>query len=165
MRGDGEVVSLAMLKFVGALPLPSSCLSRALSLLRGTGHCGITHDGRLCAGGRRPAAVAKRGTHTAPAGKTKRGWEAAKSRGAPTQRRKLLKRVWDDVDADGSGSLDKDELKTVLLRMGRVEAELDIDAVMAEVDDDGSGDVDFREFTEWFLRMEGSELEGSSLFS
>jgi Ca2+-binding EF-hand superfamily protein len=94
------------------------------------------------------------------AGKAKRGWEAAKSRGAPAARRGLLKKVWDDVDEDGSGTLDQDELKSVLLRMGRKEEDLDIDEVMRQVDDDGSGDVDFREFTEWFLQMEMNELDG-----
>jgi Ca2+-binding EF-hand superfamily protein len=68
--------------------------------------------------------------------------------------------VWDDVDEDGSGTLDQDELKSVLLRMGRKEEDLDIDEVMRQVDDDGSGDVDFREFTEWFLQMEMNELDG-----
>ena len=65
------------------------------------------------------------------AGKTKRGYAAAKSRGTPAARRQLLSKVWNEVDADGSGTLDKDELKSVLLRMGHKEESIDIDAVVS----------------------------------
>lgn len=56
---------------------------------------------------------------------------AAKSRGSPTARRKLLGKVWNEVDVDGSGTLDRDELKAVLLRIGRPEESIDIDAVVS----------------------------------
>ena len=67
------------------------------------------------------------------AGKTKRLYVAARSRGVPTARRKLLSKVWTNVDADGSGTLDRDEVKSVLLRMGRKEESIDIDAVVSSL--------------------------------
>ena len=47
-----------------------------------------------------------------------------------------LQKTWDEVDEDGSGNLDADELKKVLLRMGRSDT---IDEVMKEIDKNGTG--------------------------
>jgi hypothetical protein len=70
----------------------------------------------------------------------------------------VLAQVWARADADGSGALDKGELRTVLVQMGNNEADIDIDAVMALVDVDGDGDVSLKEFGAWFL-AQGAEAQ------
>ena len=66
-------------------------------------------------------------------------------------REEILNRIWKQVDADGSGALDRDEVRQVLVLMGRAEDEIDIDAAMAEMDEDRSGEVDYAEFEKWFF--------------
>ena len=59
-----------------------------------------------------------------------------------------LQEAWAKVDADNSLSLDKDELRLVLIEMGWEEKEVTdeaVDEMMAVIDADGSGDVDFEE--------------------
>ena len=59
-----------------------------------------------------------------------------------------LQEVWAKVDADNNLSLDKDELRLVLVEMGWEEKEVTdeaVDEMMAVIDADGSGDVDFEE--------------------
>ena len=74
------------------------------------------------------------------------------AQGQKTEARgEVLNCIWKQVDADGSGALDKDEVRQVLVLMGRAEDEIDIDAAMAEMDDDRSGEVDFGEFQTWFF--------------
>ena len=67
-------------------------------------------------------------------------------------REEILKRIWKQVDADGSGALDRDEVRQVLILMGRAEDEIDLDAAMAEMDCDHSGEVDYKEFETWFFK-------------
>ena len=55
--------------------------------------------------------------------------------------------VFDMVDADGSGELDKDELRIVLTRPGDEPMSGDeLEAIIAEFDADGNGVIDFEEF-------------------
>ena len=42
----------------------------------------------------------------------------------------MSEQLWKESDADGSGTLDRAELKAVLLRMGRAEESIDINAVV-----------------------------------
>jgi hypothetical protein len=55
------------------------------------------------------------------------------------------------VDRDGNGLLDRDELRTVLLMLGRKPEEIDMDATMLEIDEDGNEEVDQDEFARWFF--------------
>lgn len=68
--------------------------------------------------------------------------------------RVILKRVWAEVDKDQSGSLDSDEVRQILVKMGRPEENIDMQAVMAELDADGNGDVDYEEFQAWYLSQD-----------
>ena len=71
-----------------------------------------------------------------------------------------LRAVWQQVDTDGNGTLDQDELRTVLLRMGYVEGDdFDLAFVMQQIDTDKSGAIDFAEFVAWFNRQ-GEEAQG-----
>jgi Ca2+-binding EF-hand superfamily protein len=69
----------------------------------------------------------------------------------------LLKNIWERVDEDGSGNLDKDELGKVLLQMGKVPAPEELDEMMAEIDFSGDGQIDFDEFQVWFNRQDNAE--------
>eukprot|EP01043_Picozoa_sp_COSAG02_P002582 COSAG02_NODE_60_length_43475_cov_59.494582_10_plen_3160_part_00 len=71
-----------------------------------------------------------------------------------------LRKIWSQVDADGSGDLDREEVAEVLkLMSSESAAEIgpdDVDRVMAEIDDDGGGSIEFAEFAEWYERQEMS---------
>lgn len=67
----------------------------------------------------------------------------------------LLQKVWERVDEDGSGTLDRDEVAKVLIQMGfEGTGQKVLDEAMAEMDEDGSGEVDFDEFSAWFMRQD-----------
>ena len=77
----------------------------------------------------------------------------------------LIKRVWAHADADGNGTLDRQELELVLLQMGKAKAELDVDAVLAEIDANGDGLVDFLEFEKfWVSQAAATRDEALSIF-
>lgn len=64
--------------------------------------------------------------------------------------KKYLKQAFDGFDADGSGKIDKEEMKALLGGHGidnivPIEA---IAAALAEIDRDGDGEIDFDEFME-----------------
>ena len=50
----------------------------------------------------------------------------------------------------GAGTLDRVELQSVVVQMGRDLAELDLDTLFCDVDKDADGVVSFREFEVWF---------------
>eukprot|EP01052_Picozoa_sp_SAG31_P000646 SAG31_NODE_18_length_35375_cov_22.525315_27_plen_795_part_00 len=74
-----------------------------------------------------------------------------------TVQRKEIEKVWEEVDADGSGTLDPDELKDVFAKMGQ--SDVDVPSVLAEIDDDGNGEVDFNEFFEWWCTRTVADRE------
>ena len=53
-----------------------------------------------------------------------------------------LDQLWLQVDADGDGSLGRDEVKKIMTLMGRPDVEANVDLVMKELDADQSGDID-----------------------
>ena len=59
----------------------------------------------------------------------------------------LVQQAFEAVDADGSGLLDRDEIRALLESLGKRPTEADIDDAMAELDADNSGEVDFEEFS------------------
>lgn len=61
-------------------------------------------------------------------------WAANKRNGEQAARKEFAA-----LDEDGSGSLDKDELAELCVRMGKALAPAEVDALMAELDVDGSG--------------------------
>ena len=70
----------------------------------------------------------------------------------------LLQKVWERVDEDGSGTLDRGEVSKVLIQMGfGGTGKKVLDAAMAEMDEDGSGEVDYEEFTAWFMKQDADK--------
>eukprot|EP01046_Picozoa_sp_COSAG06_P052999 COSAG06_NODE_9055_length_2001_cov_3.399579_2_plen_173_part_01 len=59
--------------------------------------------------------------------------------------------VFDEVDADGSGSLDRDEVGELCKTMGKALSQKGIDKAMADMDEDESGLISFDEFEPWWL--------------
>eukprot|EP01043_Picozoa_sp_COSAG02_P037616 COSAG02_NODE_2837_length_7921_cov_9.013552_2_plen_816_part_00 len=65
---------------------------------------------------------------------------------------KRLQRVWKRVDADGSGTLDHDEVRAIFVEMGKTLSNREFLRAMDQIDADGSGEVDFKEFVDYWDR-------------
>lgn len=63
---------------------------------------------------------------------------------------KETRALFEEMDEDGSGTLDKDEIRILAKRLGKKLTNAKLDAAMAEMDADGNGDVDFDEFLSWW---------------
>ena len=69
------------------------------------------------------------------------------------------KELFEDMDADSSGRLDKDEVAQLYKKArGQKLRKSDLTAAMKEMDDDNSGEVDLSEFESWWSRN-GGDLE------
>jgi Ca2+-binding EF-hand superfamily protein len=59
--------------------------------------------------------------------------------------------IFNEVDADGSGSLDRDECRLALKRLkGREPSDSELDQAWASMDENGDGDVTLEEFSAWY---------------
>ena len=66
-------------------------------------------------------------------------------------RRTEVKKLFDVVDQDASGFIDRDEMSELLSKLGRKDlAREDIDAGFLKLATDGSGRIDFEEFFNWY---------------
>ena len=72
-----------------------------------------------------------------------------------------LKELFDDLDKDGSGDLDRYEIFKLLDSLGRKPSEVALDQLMAKMDPDGSGDVDFTEFSSWWWSENEQQRQSS----
>lgn len=61
--------------------------------------------------------------------------------------------LFDSIDEDGSGTLEREEIDMLAKEMDTPLTERELDVAMATMDADGSGEVDFEEFSEWYLLM------------
>jgi hypothetical protein len=59
-----------------------------------------------------------------------------------------------EADADGSGGLDRDEVKTLARQLGYPLSAVELDEAMTEMDSDGGGAVEFDEFLAWFRHIQ-----------
>lgn len=59
---------------------------------------------------------------------------------------KDLRRAFDDIDVDSSGSIDADELRAALVLAGAPHSDADVKDMMSEADSNADGSVDFDEF-------------------
>ena len=74
-----------------------------------------------------------------------------------------LRVLFEELDDDGSGQLEAEEMSQLAFRLGVVLTEADLAEAMVEMDTDMSGEIDFDEFNQWFLRhAEESTALGSN---
>ena len=64
-----------------------------------------------------------------------------------------MKAFWDEIDADGDGSIDEGELGALLARMGDGHGR-NAATLMAEIDTDDDGSIDFEEFCGWLASLD-----------
>jgi hypothetical protein len=62
-----------------------------------------------------------------------------------------LRRIFDAIDTDGSGSLDADEIGKLCENMGAKLTDKELELAMRTIDKDGSDEVSFDEFCEWIM--------------
>lgn len=67
------------------------------------------------------------------------------------QQRPLIERMFNDLDLDGSGRLDLDEVRQLCTDLGLELTDEQYVVVMQKLDEDGSGEVDVDEFFEWYI--------------
>lgn len=69
-----------------------------------------------------------------------------KSRIGERDPEKELRDAFAVFDTDGSGSIDRKELKRLMKKLGQALSEAELDAMMDEVDTNGDGEISFEEF-------------------
>jgi hypothetical protein len=81
--------------------------------------------------------------------------EAAKEKKVFERRlNKKIRKKFEALDADGSGTLDEDELKGLLAEIGLKLSRGQLRKAMARMDGDESGEVDFAEFAQWYREFQ-----------
>jgi len=65
-----------------------------------------------------------------------------------------MEATFQQVDKDGSGFIDKEELREVLQKLGGAVTDEEVDACFTELDEDSNGKIDLSEFQSWYLRSE-----------
>ena len=65
-----------------------------------------------------------------------------------------LAQIFQELDTDGSGDLDKAELAKLLVRLGQKVSETSVDMLMEELDEDGGGEVSLSELEEWWAKQD-----------
>ena len=71
----------------------------------------------------------------------------------PQDPEKELKDAFAVFDTDGSGSIDRKELKRLMKKLGQALTEAEVDAMMDEVDSNGDGEISYDEFKEMMVRI------------
>jgi len=59
--------------------------------------------------------------------------------------------AFEKFDSDGSGAIDKTELKKLCETLGNYLTDEQTDAALVDLDLDKSGDIDFNEFKRWYF--------------
>ena len=73
-----------------------------------------------------------------------------------------VKKMFDDIDTDGGGSLDKAETSALFKKLQIALTDEQYEQVFGELDRGGDGDVSFEEFQRWwFLKKNGASLARS----
>ena len=133
-RGPSKYANMSLEDLLGGAASPKTA----------TGGASPTLEQLLAASPRRVARV----TMDPRSPRTPRGAELreALASATPTMKAKLMKKVWARVASPGADTLGREQVRSLLLQMGREESELDMDQAMKELDSDNDGSVDFKEF-------------------
>ena len=76
----------------------------------------------------------------------------------------MLKKKFEEADSDGSGVIDKDELKALLAKVtGEAPSDDEVEKMMKSVDSSGDGTIDFKEFCGIYEKAINNELEFDAL--
>jgi Ca2+-binding EF-hand superfamily protein len=78
------------------------------------------------------------------------------------ERQREARQLFDEIDEDGGGTLDRDEIKQLAKKLGKKISEKQLSEAMLEMDADSSGDVCFEEFYYWWKGQQGT---GGGIFS
>ena len=62
----------------------------------------------------------------------------------------MLRSLFDEIDEDGGGSLDRVEITHLAEKLGIAMTPLELNEAFTQMDPDGSGEVDYVEFKDWF---------------
>ena len=68
----------------------------------------------------------------------------------------VTQRLWklfQEIDVEGTGALDRDDVARLSQNMGADLTEMELDQAMGEMDADGSGEADFEEFHTWWVNV------------
>jgi Ca2+-binding EF-hand superfamily protein len=76
-------------------------------------------------------------------------------------RRAEVQKLFNIVDVDGSGVIDKDEMAHLLQSLGLTLSVEEIDVGFAKLDKDSDGAVDFDEFYQWYEDVAAGGVRGS----
>ena len=63
-----------------------------------------------------------------------------------------VERTFKRIDVDESGFLDRDEIKLLMLELGKNDSEKAIDLIMEQLDPNGDGAVSLEEFKDWWVK-------------
>jgi Ca2+-binding EF-hand superfamily protein len=72
-------------------------------------------------------------------------------------RRREVKKMFDLVDKDGSGYIDRKELETLMKSLNKTFSSQEINEGFARIDVDLSGRIEFSEFYEWYKQIYSEE--------
>lgn len=79
------------------------------------------------------------------------------------ERKEKVRAIFEVFDADGSNSMDADELKDLLCELCLPAKEDDVEKLMVEMDEDESGEIDFEEFYSWYIQNASKLSKGQGL--
>jgi len=71
--------------------------------------------------------------------------------------------IFDMFDKDKGGSIDAEELESLLHSLGKFPSTEEVEKLLLQVDADGSGEVDFDEFLELLIMLEVSTRARSAI--
>jgi calmodulin len=81
------------------------------------------------------------------------------------QQEAIARNTFKKFDKDGSGNLDVDELRALVVSLGARFTDQEMDEAMRELDADGSGEVDEQEFVSWWVNRTLNARAGGGLIA
>ena len=77
-------------------------------------------------------------------------WKTFKNDRTVSQDKERARQLFEQIDVDGSGSLDREELADLAERLGAALKPAELDEAMAEMDENGDNCIDLDEFMRWW---------------